>query len=124
MKKLLLSLIMMFSVAAHAATVEVITSNNATIANNTDVAELDYDQVTSGLSAFQNANVYLPAGSNGKVIELKVTGTIDGEHNIVINPSGTDQLESDAGLDAMATSQGSARRLYFKNGKWKYLTYM
>lgn len=122
--KVLFVVLSLFAVQANAVTVNVITSNNATISSNTDIAVLDYAQVTSGLSLYENANVYLPTCSNGKVLELKVSGTIDGEHNIVISPSGNDTLESDVGLDYLATAQGSARSLFCKSGNWSYLTYM
>ncbi len=124
MKNVLVLVLSLIAVQVNAATVEIITSNNTTVNSGTDIAVLDYAQVTSGLSQYVHANIYLPACTDGKVLELKVTGTIDNDHNIILNPSGTDEIESDAGLDYMATSQGSARRLYCKSAKWSYLTYM
>ncbi len=124
MKSVLILVLGLLASPAYAASVEVITDNNATIDSGTDIAVLDYAEVTDGLAYSIVANIYLPECSDGKVLEVKVTGTVDYEHNIVLNPSGMDTLESDAGLDAMAQSQGSARRLFCKSGKWSYLTYM
>lgn len=111
------------SSVAYAATVVVVTSNNATISSSADIALLDYGSITTGLTGNDEAYINLPEGSEGQVIEVKVKNQTNQDHNVILQPSGTDDLESDAGLDTM-TSQGAARRLFFKGGKWYYLTYM